>query len=176
MRWRIMVALFAVVIASAGCSGKQGRAGKNLGGARHHARDQYLDALAGQWRIVRTDGQETTHHTADAQWVLGDWFLHLHLRDMRQPPEYEASVLLGFDASHSRYVAVWCDTFGAEYARIGYGTREGNDVRFRFEYDAGVFFNTFSWNPDIGTWRFTGENELEDGSLQFFMEDRLSRR
>lgn len=138
--------------------------------------DPYLDALKGRWSIERTDGEEVTRHTMDAEWVLSGSFLHLDVRDTRRPPEYEACVLLGFDKAHSRYVAVWCDTFGGEYARIGYGVREGNVVRFRFDYDHGVFFNTFTWNPERDVWTFRGESELSDGTLKFFMEDRLTRR
>lgn len=144
-------------------------------GAAPVAVDPYLDLLKGRWNIERTDGQNVTHHTLNAEWILSGSFLRLEMRDTRQPPEYEASVLLGFDMAHARYVAVWCDTFGGEYARIGYGTREGNAVRFKFDYDQGVFFNTFTHNPEAGAWSFRGESQLPDGTLKFFMEDRLTR-
>lgn len=171
-------ALVVVALHSAcGCSSDRDRTASD-GGGKQQVRDPFLDALAGHWSVVRMDGhpEEPVLLTAEAEWVFGDGFLHLRLRDTREPAEYEASVLLGLDTGESRYVALWSDTLGGECARIGYGKRQGDVVRFRFEYGDEVFFNTFNWDPDTATWRFVRENEWEDGTLEFVMEDRLSSR
>lgn len=111
----------------------------------------------------------------DAEWLFADSFLHLHTKDTASPPEYEASVMLARDIE-GRYIAVWCDTFGGEYARIGYGTRVGNSVHLRFEDDTGVIYNKITRNPETDSWTFRGEIATENGSRHLFIEDQIRRR
>ena len=70
-----------------------------------------------------------------------------------------------------RYVAHWCDSFGAQYAGVGYGKRAGNSNDFVFDYADGPFHNTFSWDPAKSTWTVLMQAEDKDASRQFFAED-----
>jgi hypothetical protein len=84
-------------------------------------------------------------------------------------------VLIGFDSAKSRYIAHWCDAFGGAYSTDGFGVRQGDTLEFRFTYDDGPFFNTFTWHPQTRTWTFRGENGRADGSREFFMEDEARK-
>jgi hypothetical protein len=59
--------------------------------------DPFLENLAGQWEITRKVRSTTAHNTLEAEWVLQRRFLQLHMRDVTEPPKYEAIVLIGYD-------------------------------------------------------------------------------
>lgn len=146
-------ALAILLAVGTGCG--SGHGSKMPAAATTPIRDPYLSELAGHWMITRTDGAGTSSQSMTATWVLADTCLHVHMEDTASPPEYEASVLLARDRE-GRYVAVWCDTFGGEYASIGFGVREADSVRFRFERDSGVFYNTITRNAQADSWTFQG--------------------
>lgn len=138
--------------------------------------DEFLDHLVGEWRIERSARGRTLENTMTARWVLQHQFVEVHMIDPASPPQYEATVHIGFDPAKSRYVAHWCDNFGAGLSSVGSGTRNGDSVEFRFEYDDGPFFNTFTWHPDDHSWTFEGENGQPDGSRKLFMKDRATQK
>jgi ketosteroid isomerase-like protein len=144
-------------------------------GAHGRLDDPFLDNLVGDWRITRrirgTEAQNTLH----VEWVLQHQFVELRMRDVKQPPEYEAQVLVGYDPSTARYVAHWCDDFGGQYSNQGYGKRTGDAIEFTFVYPDGPFHNTFRWDPAQQTWTFLMENE-KDGHRTLFAEDTAHRR
>jgi hypothetical protein len=107
--------------------------------------------------------------------VLNHQFVQLHMKDLADPPEYEALVLVGYDASAGVYVAYWCDSLGAQYASVGHGKRSGDSIDFVFAYADGPFHNTFTWTPATATWTFRMEAENKDGSRRFFAEDSVRR-
>jgi hypothetical protein len=111
-----------------------------------------------------------------AEWALGHQFIELHMKDVASPPEYEALVLVGYDAGARRYVAYWCDSFGAQYAGVGEGQRVGDSVDFLFESADGAFQNTFSWHAETRTWTFLIEVEDEDGRRRFCAEDTVTSK
>jgi hypothetical protein len=90
------------------------------------------------------------------------------------PPQYEAIVLIGYEHANQRYVAHWCDTFGGKFSSVGYGKRDGNKIEFKFDYESGPFYNTFTWNPETNTWTSRGENEV-NGKRVLFMTDTARR-
>jgi hypothetical protein len=145
------------------------------GTVRGMLQDPFLDKLAGDWRITRSIRGTVVHNTMHAEWVLEHQFLQVHMRDVASPPAYEAIVLIGFDASQDRYVAHWTDNFGGQYSAIGYGKRVGDSVEFEFAYPDGPFYNTFSWIPQDGSWRFRGESVDENGKRQLFADDTVQR-
>jgi hypothetical protein len=108
--------------------------------------------------------------------VLQHQFVQLRMEDAAEPPAYEALVLVGHDASSDRYVAHWCDSFGAQYASVGYGKRAGNAIDFVFSYADGPFHNTFAWDPATSTWTFLMQAEGKDGTRRFFAEDTARRK
>jgi hypothetical protein len=66
-------------------------------------------------------------------------FLSLHEKTSADAPaaerRYEALWFVGYDGVSERYVMHLLDIFGARYAEtLGYGTRDGNTVRFVYEY------------------------------------------
>lgn len=144
--------------------------------AQAPASDPFLDNLRGSWLIERHAHDKLIHNTLDCRWILQHQFIEMHMLDTASPPQYEATVLVGYDPDHDRYVAHWCDSFGPGVSSVGFGTRTGNSVEFRFQYNDGPFFNTFTWHPDSRTWTFRGENGQPDGSRKLFMEDTATRR
>jgi hypothetical protein len=142
---------------------------------REPLQDQFLQNLVGEWKISRKIRGTVVANTLTAEWVLQHQFVQLHMKATAEPPEYEALVLIGYDTSTDRYVAHWCDTYGAQYAGVGYGKRVGTSVDLVFGYADGPFHNTFSWDPATSTWTFLMQAEGKDGTRRFFAEDTVRR-
>ena len=137
--------------------------------------DELLSRLEGRWNLVRQIRGKEVRNTVEARWVLAHQFLEMHMKDVNEPPAYEAIVLIGFDDDAHHYVAHWTDTWGAKFAALGKGTRTGDAIEFRFDYPDGPFFNTFTWNAERKTWTFRGENQDADGKRNLFLLDTLER-
>jgi len=137
--------------------------------------DPFLDNLVGKWKIERKIRGTLVANTLESEWVLQHRFLQLRMRDVANPPKYEAIVLVGFDPIAERYVAHWCDTSGGGYSAMGYGKRDGNSLEFRFEYPDGPFYNTFNWEPGERGWTMVLENTDKDGKRISFAQDRVRR-
>lgn len=138
--------------------------------------DDLISNLVGDWRIAREIRGTVVHNTARASWVLNHQFLQLHMKDVADPPQYEALVLLGYVYSDKQYLAHWLDNFGAKFAGIGRGSRQGNSVEFCFDYASGPFFNTLTWFPERDQWQFRGETQAADGTRRHFALDTLTRQ
>jgi hypothetical protein len=162
---RIALALACLVLTAAA----------NAQGPKGTVEDPFLDNLVGRWDIERKMRSTVVHNSLDVEWVLQHRFVRLHMKDLADPPKYEAIVLIGFDPAGGRYVAHWTDNFGAQYSAIGYGKRSGDTVEFVFQYPDGPFYNTFTWNPASGTWKMLLENGGSDGKRSFFAEDTARR-
>jgi hypothetical protein len=145
------------------------------GGARIAA-EHFLDNLVGEWQISRKIRGTVVGNTLQAAWVLQHRFVQLHMRDVKEPSEYEALVLIGYEEKNDRYVAYWCDSFGADYAAVGVGKRRGNVIQFTFNYSDGPFYNTVTWDPVAFSWTFLMESEKKDGSRAVFAEDSVRKR
>lgn len=138
--------------------------------------DELLSNLEGRWTIVRQIRGEVVKNTLEARWVLAHQFLELQMKDVAEPPQYEAIVLIGYVHATGEYVAHWTDSFGGKYSAIGKGRRRGKSIEFRFEYDDGPFFNTFTWDADARRWTFRLESQKPDGSRELFALDTAERR
>jgi len=112
----------------------------------------------------------------EAKWVLQHHFLQLHMKDVANPPRYEALVMIGYDPAEERYVAHWMDIYGGRLSAMGHGRREGNSIEFQFDYPDGPFYNTFNWLPGEQGWTMNLESTDKDGKRVFFAEDRVRRR
>ena len=98
------------------------------------------------------------------------------MKDVATPPAYDAMVFIGYDNTSERYVVHWLDVFGGRSSQtLGYGTRNGNTIKFAFAYPEHPFVNTFSWNPDDKTWNFLMQQKNQNKSWSVFAEDNLSR-
>ena len=135
--------------------------------------DDLIARLEGDWNLTRQIRGKELQNTVQARWVLRHQFLQVHMKDVNDPPAYEALVLVGYDHGAKAYVAHWTDTWGGRYSARGVGTRRDNAIEFRFDYPDGPFFNTFSWQPEARRWVLRGENQDAAGKRTLFMLDTL---
>ncbi len=148
-----------------------------LDGRERIFHDELLDNLVGDWKITRKFKTRTAENTANVEWVLNHQFLLIKMKDVNNPPQYEANIYVGYDNASDRYVAHWIDVFGGRFSETpGYGTRAGNSIKFVFEYPDGPFLNTFTWNPDKKSWTFLMQQKDPNGKWTLFAEDTLVRK
>jgi hypothetical protein len=167
--------LFHLTLLTAMSTPAPGQENSAIDGPRGRFDDDLISNLEGRWKISRQIRGTTVENAASATWVLNHQFLQLHMMDVASPSTYEAIVLIGYIYSDKQYVAHWTDTFGAKFSALGKGTRKGNSVEFRFEYQDGPFFNTFTWYPEHKEWILRMESQGPSGSRQPFAVDTLSR-
>lgn len=137
--------------------------------------DDLVANLEGKWLLTRQIRGTQVQNRVSANWVLNHQFLQIHMQDVKEPPTYEAIVLIGYVHVTRQYVAHWTDTYGGKFSAIGTGVRSGNTVEFRFDYPEGPFFNTFTWNADAKQWSFRLESQELNGSRRLFALDTLVR-
>lgn len=167
-------ALLALAIFSP--SGQIARAQEPLDGPTRIFKDELLENLVGEWKLSRQIRGRTVENTVKVDWVLNHQFLRIHMTDVQNPPTYEAIVFVGYDNASERYVVHWLDVFGGRFSEtLGYGQRNGNSIKFVFEYPDGPFHNTFTWNPADRSWAFLGEHKNKEGKWTTFAEDKLRR-
>jgi len=147
-----------------------------LDGRNRIFRDELLDKLVGSWKVTRKIRGQTVENSLRAEWVLNHQFLLVHMKDVANPPAYEAMVFIGYDNTSERYVVHWLDNFGGRFSEtLGYGQRSGNSIKFVFEYPDGPFHNTFTWNEKTRGWNFLAQSKDKTGKWVVFAEDTLSQ-
>ena len=165
MRRLMLYAAFSVVL-TAGAQAEQ-------------QKDGFLDHMAGHWVLTGTiDGQKTTHDI-DAGWVLQNTYLQFHEvsreKDAAGKPQYEAEVLVGYDAAKKRYVCFWYDITGVASPNTGaVAQRQGDTLPFVFKSEQGDFHTTFAYQAKAGTWTWAMDAE-QHGKLTPFSRVTLSR-
>ena len=142
--------------------------------------DEFVDHLTGNWKIEGQVLGREAHHEVAAEWVLNHQFLRLHEKTLASAPvsesRYEAIWFLGYDSTSERYVLHLFDIFGTRYSEIlGFGTRDGNSIRFVFEYPDGPFHNTYRWFPDNGSWQWLLEEKNKQGKWITFADFKLTK-
>jgi len=142
--------------------------------------DDLADHMTGTWTLTGTVMGRDAHHDVRAEWVLNHQFLRIHEETATNAPvserRYEALWFLGYDAVSERYVLHLLDIFGARYSEtLGYGTREGNSLRFVFEYPDGPFHTTYRWSPETGAWQWLLEQKNKEGKWTTFADFKLTR-
>ncbi len=125
-------------------------------------------------------GEVALHQEVTARWVLRELFVEMHFESVRVGedgnPDHEAVYLIGRDEKRDEYVLNLFDTAGVSAKPVpGVGIREGNSIRFRFDYDGGPWVNTFTWHPADGTWRHVITYE-QNGKHVTFAEKELVAR
>ena len=84
--------------------------------------------------------------------------------------------MVGYDNASERYVAHWNDVYGGRFSEtLGYGTRNGNDICFVFEYPDGPFHTTFRWLPESQQWAWLMETKNKSGQWTEFATLNLAR-
>lgn len=142
--------------------------------------DDLIDHLTGDWKLEGQVMGHDAHHQVQAEWVLNHQFLLIHEKTVAGAPgsehRYEATWFLGYDPVSERYVLHLLDVFGARFSEtLGYGTRDGNAIRFIFEYPDGPFHTTYRWSPDKGAWQWLMEQKDKDGKWTNFADLKLTR-
>jgi len=143
-------------------------------------KDDLVDHMAGAWTLTGQVMGRDAHHDAQAEWVLNHQFLRIHERTAVSAPaserRYEAIWFLGYDSVSERYVLHLLDVFGGRYSEtLGYGTRDGNAIRFVFEYPDGAFHTTYRWSPETGAWQWLLEQKDKEGKWTTFADFKLRR-
>src|SRR5215831_12561045 len=130
--------------------------------------DDLVSHLAGAWRLEGEVMGNAAHHDVQADWVLNHQFLRIQEKTAAGAPvserRYDSVWYLGYDAISERYVLHLMDMFGARFSEtLGYGIRDGNQIRFVFEYPDGPFHNTYRWNPKEDSWQWLMEQKNKEG-------------
>jgi hypothetical protein len=121
-----------------------------------------LDALQGRWRLAGRVQGDSVNYNGYGEWVLNHQFLRLNLRDVATPPQYEAHVYIGWDAERKQYMAHWLDIFGGRFSEtLGYAPKDGDALRFLFEYPDGPFRTTFVFGK--AGWELDMKSRTKDG-------------
>jgi hypothetical protein len=128
--------------------------------------DDLVDHLAGRWKMQGQVMGKDAHHKVQADWILHHQFLRIHEETTLDAPKgehpYEAFWFLGYDPDSKKYVMHLIDVFGGKYSEtLGYGTRQGNQIRFLFDYPDGPFRTMFQWNPDGNTWEWLMDQQKD---------------
>lgn len=141
--------------------------------------DDLVNHLVGSWKIEGAVMGMSAHHDVEADWVLNHQFLRITEKTSADAPagesKYDAVWYLGWDGVSERYVLHLMDTFGGRFSEtLGYGTRDGNQIKFVFEYPDGPFHNTYRWNPAEKSWQWLLEQKDKDGKWTPFADLRLT--
>jgi hypothetical protein len=142
--------------------------------------DELVEHMAGEWKLTGQVMGRDGHHDVQAEWVLNHQFLRIHEKTTADAPtaehRYEATWFLGYDPISGRYVLHLMDVFGARFSEtLGYGTRDGNAIRFVFEYPDGPFHTTFRWFSEKDSWGWLMEQKDKDGHWSYFADLKLVR-
>jgi hypothetical protein len=140
-------------------------------------RPALLKSLDGEWLMSGDVRGEPVTYALVAQPTLGGAFTELHMRDVAQPPAYEARVFIGWDADSGTVIAHWLDSFGARYSvPHGVGRISGDTLEFTIPYADGPFRDTFVFVPARDTWELRIEAAQPDGGWAHFARYQLQRR
>jgi hypothetical protein len=143
-------------------------------------RDPLLDHLTGRWVLRGTIAGQQTTHDIRAKWVLQDHYIRLtevsREKDAAGKPQYEAIVLIGYDAAKARYVCFWYDITGvASPDAGGIAVRDGDTLPFVFKSADGDFHTTFAYQTATGSWTWSMDME-QGGKLEPFARVTLTRK
>lgn len=142
--------------------------------------DDLVSHLTGKWKLEGDVMGKAAHHDVSVDWVLNRQFLRIEEKTSANAPsserQYDSIWYLGYDAISERYVLHLMDTFGARFSEtLGYGTRDGDQIRFVFEYPDGPFHNTYRWDAKENSWRWLMEQKNKDGRWEQFGDLKLTR-
>lgn len=142
--------------------------------------DDLVDQMTGSWKLGGQVMGREAHHDVQAEWVLNHQFVRIHEMTSASAPaeehKYEATWFLGYDSVSERYVLHLFDMFGARFSEtLGYGIRDGDAIRFVFEYPDGPFHTTFRWSREKDSWEWVMEQKNKDGKWTNFADLKLTR-
>jgi hypothetical protein len=141
---------------------------------------ELVDHMVGPWRMTGDVLGRAAHHHVVAGWVLDKQFLRIEEKTAGDAPSderrYDSIWFLGYDTVSDRYVMHLMDTFGGRFSEtLGYGTRDGNTIRFVFEYPDGPFHTDFTWDAQKQQWSWLMQQKDKDGHWTPFARLTLAR-
>ena len=144
---------------------------------RDDPRPPLLKQLDGEWIMKGDVLGKPVEYLLVAGPTLRALYSEMHMRDLAEPPQYEARVFLGVDAETGEVIAHWLDDFGARYSiPHGTGRIDGSTLQFTFPYADGPFRDTFEFDQRDGTWHFRIESGQPDGSWKHFARYEVRRK
>jgi hypothetical protein len=172
------LSLAAALLSAAGPS--PAAAQDELDGPHRIFQDSLLDSLVGDWDLSGKMAHYDLKQHVTAQWVLNHQFLKIDFRETAEPPvatvRYEGTEYIGYNNRELHYVMHLLDVWGGRYSEtLGYGEREGDAIRFVFDYPDGLFHLLLTWHQDSGTWDMITLEQKPDGSWSTFSEKHLRR-
>lgn len=143
--------------------------------------DSLVDHMTGAWIMQGKIMGRDAHHEVRAEWVLNHQFLSIHEKTAADAPSaehrYEASWFLGYDPVSERYVLHLLDVFGGRFSEtLGYGSRDGDSIRFVFEYPDGPFHTAYCWSKQDDSWEWVMEQKDKAGKWTTFADLKLTRK
>lgn len=148
-----------------------------LDGPQRSFQDPLLEHLTGTWAMVGAVRSRPANYSLHVEWVLNHQFIRLEMRDVADPPAYQATVYIGYDNTSERYVAHWLDAFGGRFSEtLGFGKRSGNAIVFVFEYPDGPFHTTFTRDSEAKGWSVLMEDRGKGGVWTEFAHYVLRRK
>ena len=141
--------------------------------------DKLLDRFTGRWTLTGTIAGDDVVHSIDARWVLGHQYLQFDESTERGEIDYEATVIIGWDAPSSRYVCLWLDSTGGSGLSngiLGYAERSEDELALIFAGETGRFHTTFSYDRANDKWYWTMDSEKEEGQFKPFARLTMKRK
>jgi hypothetical protein len=139
-----------------------------------------LDHLVGKWVLEGTIGGRDTTHDVNAEWVLDHHYLRIHevsrQKNGKGEPQYEATIVIGWNESTKQYGCVWLDVYGGLTAEsIGVASQNEDELPFVFKNEKGAvsFKNDFVYDPKANTWDWRMDN-VADGVAKPFGRVKLT--
>ena len=143
---------------------------------REDTRPPLLKELDGEWTMKGDVLGKLVTYQMVAGPTLRARYTEMHMRDLAQPPQYEARVFLGFDEESGDLIVHWMDDFGARYSiPHGTGRIDGSTLQFTFPYADGPFRDTLEFDQRNGTWTLRIEAGQPDGSWKHFARYEIRR-
>jgi hypothetical protein len=133
--------------------------------------DDLIDNLAGTWKVE----DEPAEHQSDRQEMQAEWVSNHSLLQMRPRTDAESwdTWTFGYDSDSHRYVLYLFPVPG--FDTPGYGNRDGNSIRYEFEYPGGGLHITFRWLPETDSWQWSRERKNKDGKWTRLPDLKLVR-
>jgi hypothetical protein len=144
-----------------------------------------LDKMLGNWVLRGTIEGKLTTHDVDVSWVLNHGYLRIHeiARDKTAAgaPEYEAIVLMSWDAKAGEVLCLWLDTTsnaGLSLMPTGLGHAKPTADSIPFAFFAGtpqVFRTTMTYSASANSWQWNMDGD-ENGKVTPFARLVLTRK
>lgn len=139
----------------------------------------FLNSLVGKWMLTGMMGDVPLHQAVSCEPTLGGKFLRLYFNSVTPREnatwDYEAVYHIGYNQAENLYVMHLLDTTEVPTrCVVGLGRRDGDRIRFLFEYEGTRFFNTLIRREDKDVWQFLQTYE-DEGKVRTFATKEMTR-